>query len=657
MKADINYVHQQDFNQKKRDYSRGGCRECKRRKIKCDEAKPECSRCQRLYKPCTYPEVGEKVLRVSKRYLELHPEREEKKVKPLNIELYSGPKKRKKEMENDGDVNGNLKVVEKEENKTRYDPMAIPSISSMTQPFLILPQISNTRTFDNNRTPGYDYQPPLDDISPELYNQDDLDLLATDLNHIVNDIMFQSNFDKEDNLTTDLFNSLLETKQDGEISKFYGIPQEILSVTTPDEQKYLTSFYNGFAMQIMPFGYYDNYIQGYCNPVRDTLLKYACREPFLLAAILAQGAKSTYEMDAKSPTHQQAYGFYLSQCLNLLGPALSQNQEKNVKFDLISNIECILLTVLLLTSSNASINQNWRPHLKGAKDIVLKATNSKIRQSKTLILCKLWFTDFEILAGTSSKIGGTLTTDFDLDSVINFNDYEVSILKQYGIIQPNGFCLMIGYNIECVHLFRDLIKILNKKRREGEEFIASDASLYLNLISDFNKFYNTCYISQDCQLPPSYTHNEQVPNLIDIVTDGTHKSIISLMDLCQQSYCLSAIITIFTQVLNVPCQMAYIQNLNKKLLGLISYVSKYDNLPDQQIRYSFLMIQWPMMIAGMNTTDAQDRGLLRKFFEFSAELGSFSSNHLLKVLEKVWTHRDNGEDVVDDEENMDVVAY
>ncbi|ODQ82866.1 hypothetical protein BABINDRAFT_159363 [Babjeviella inositovora NRRL Y-12698] len=39
---------------KKRKYSRGGCKECKRRKMKCDETKPSCWQCSRLGKRCVY---------------------------------------------------------------------------------------------------------------------------------------------------------------------------------------------------------------------------------------------------------------------------------------------------------------------------------------------------------------------------------------------------------------------------------------------------------------------------------------------------------------------------------------------------------------------------------------------------------------------------
>lgn len=39
----------------KRRYSRAGCIECKRRKIKCDEVHPTCGNCQRVKFPCVYP--------------------------------------------------------------------------------------------------------------------------------------------------------------------------------------------------------------------------------------------------------------------------------------------------------------------------------------------------------------------------------------------------------------------------------------------------------------------------------------------------------------------------------------------------------------------------------------------------------------------------
>lgn len=52
-----NGAHREDAEKpsiKKRKYSRGGCMECKRRKMKCDEGKPFCFNCTRLKKDCVY---------------------------------------------------------------------------------------------------------------------------------------------------------------------------------------------------------------------------------------------------------------------------------------------------------------------------------------------------------------------------------------------------------------------------------------------------------------------------------------------------------------------------------------------------------------------------------------------------------------------------
>ena len=80
----------------KRAYSRGGCKECKRRKIRCPEDKPSCATCVRLGKVCSYPLPGERVPRVSIRALAnkeiplmIHQNPKQKSnPKPLTIQMY-----------------------------------------------------------------------------------------------------------------------------------------------------------------------------------------------------------------------------------------------------------------------------------------------------------------------------------------------------------------------------------------------------------------------------------------------------------------------------------------------------------------------------------------------------------------------------------------
>ena len=71
---------------------------------------------------------------------------------------------------------------------------------------------------------------------------------------------------------------------------------------TDDEKRYLAEFYHEFASQILPFGAFDKISGTYYNPVRDVILIYAAKEPFLLSAILSQGAKLSFQKHQNSPT-------------------------------------------------------------------------------------------------------------------------------------------------------------------------------------------------------------------------------------------------------------------------------------------------------------------------------------------------------------------
>jgi len=833
--------HQLKSDLRKRDYSRGGCRECKRRKIKCDETKPTCLQCTRLSKECAYPMVGERVLRVSKRYLQTNPPTAES-PKPFTIQLYQGPDfTRKRRESGDNETNSLLKYQEmlsatsRELGTKPYTPKSFesperysrsetgdgrsgserntggetmtrnrsevssngsgitrngdstpdirnrdttPRSSDPINTSEIIPESNespivgpsgeivptdvtfrssgdtikpsddifrsggdimtrpgsdiltshkgdsttrangdtNTQHNDNIILTGSDIEPRSDSIltndisrsihsrnnsiisrsesmlsrpdnpilsqpfsnSPtsslifdNLYNHDDLDVIASDLNSIVNDIMFQSNFDQTfvDNNINKFSQNLLsqnlyaeEAQMEVEVDDRDKITKHVtidgLKVNLTHEKLYLEDFFHDFAMQILPFGSYDKKLNKYFNPIRDTILTYASSEPFLLAAVLAQGARTSY-IKNKLQRDQEAYASFLSTCLQLLGPALTRNRDKKVKDDLTSNIECILLTVLLLTSANATTTkQSWRPHLKGAKDIILKATNSKIKQSKTLILCKVWFIDFEVLAGTSSSLGGTLRTDEEIDAVMQFNDDEIRVLTEYGILSETGYNIMFGYSNDSLYFFRDMIKIMNKKRIDGDEFKQDNPLEYLRLLGGFYQEYNVEYINRRCLLPLEILINDEfLPDLIDIISTTQGNVVVSWMDLSQQAYSLAAIITIYTHILELPYNHPNVQSLNSKLIDLIGFLAPCHGVPRQHIGYSFLMIQWPMLVAALNCTLEEHKYLIMKFFRISVELGSGSAELALKKIVRCWEMRDRGEEVGEDDEDVDIVAY
>lgn len=643
----------------KRDYSRGGCRECKRRKIKCDETKPHCLRCSRLSKQCSYPGRGETVLRVSKQYLQDHADGIDPDDNSFTIQYYQ-PKAAKQRQQL-----FSLKPIWKgPETAAKQPPTAnlsgldnLADLATLTLPNPITPALAITSSPD----------PPPSGVSPSyLFSTEDLHSLVTDANLMVLDLLPDLDINDEDLIAfTEPPPAVLPST-----ATIRGIPAEYMTRLGLDsERDYMEKFFNEFGQQIFPFGCFDLATNGYINPLRDCILRYALREPYLLAAVLALGAKCSYEyLEKEQPENpllsslQDRYWHYLSQCLKLLGPALTHNQEKEVKNDMVANLELILLTVLLLALANALLHRhNWRPHLKGAKDILIKATNSKIRQLKTLILCKMWFVDFEILAGTSLALGGTLTTEFELDSVLLFsNNYEIVVLRELGIIEENGFNVFSGYHYQMIGSFKELLKLLNKQKREGLGFIANESITYLKLLSTFNEFYNMTYVNRDGILPLLFVANYvgPPPNLVDVLR-GTSQGkevtvVLSWMDICQQVYLLAAVITILTWILRLPFDMPFVQTLTAKLIALVLWVIKFDSLPSLYHRYLFLMIHWPMIIAGLNCVDEDHKIILMKYFSFALELGLFLADLVRRKLGDVWEGREKGQPV---DEGIDCLAY
>ncbi|KAI5901204.1 Lysine biosynthesis regulatory protein LYS14 [Candida parapsilosis] len=655
----------------KRDYSRGGCRECKRRKIKCNEAKPHCSECTRLGKDCSYPAIGERVIRGSKKDIdekkEPSPIEESREKRMWTVQMYMGPDQPKKKLKWDkvSSVTSPEEAQLNEENLNREHGNIVQSVldeahegTNVLQNYQY-EEPMNSGNESKEISNLQDFVPPPSLLSGDVYSNDDLNLLAADLNNIVNDIMFSSNMAQPGDYQFDFFNPELETSPYlDDIPK--NIPYDYIKLKTEDERRYMTQFYEDFASQILPFG--ADYKDGgslYSNPFRDVIMKYAARETYLLAAVLSQGARLASELQHDDKSRQRDMdncGNYLSTCLKLLGPALSRNQEKQVKGDLTSNIESILVTVLLLASSSASNErQSWRPHLKGAKDIIIKATSSKIRSSPTLIVCKLWFADFEILAGLSSELGGTLRTREEMDVVLNFDDpYEQSVLREFGLIQDDGFCIVMGYHIDCLEYFKEISDFLRRKRNNPEE--VPDPLQCAKLIGGFHSQYNKTFATIETRPDGQTAHG--------LLCDMVHKSngkleMISWSDISQQAYSLAGLVTVFTRMLEIPVNSPQVKGLVARLVFLVKVFENSISQGNMRFPFAFSMIQWPMSIAGFACTETSEHSVTENFFRLCYRTGSYSANLTLERIKKVWELRVAGKSVdnVDDGVNVDRITY
>ena len=709
---------------RKRDYSKNGCRECKRRKIKCDEAKPACWQCKRLKKNCSYPQTGEKVLRVSRKLMD-------------NYGSYSGPEgsMRFNPYDNrttiDTHMNPNITNTQQQpityiqpQSSTRelYPPRVAPAsitnllndthqrndrnginVTSSTTEASDRGSLSLSSTIFNDSSSfqglseersGSKYATPstgnaVNDNNMLLLNSngfydnpEDLNLLATDLNDIVNSFMFEANFDtklhENDFQSVDtLFDELISKDKDapdGELNMNTNsneefdepmprhIPIDFIKVKTKREEKYLTGFYDIFAEIILPFKSYDDEVKGFFNPFRDILLKCASEEPFLLAGILALGAKAYFEK-TNLPEDEEAFFKYLSKCLKMLEPSLKNKDDKDKKL-WASNIDSVLITVLLLTTINAlSSKQDWRPHLRGAKDILLRySSNSlkypRLRNSKLMIFCKFMFASYETLAGLSSKFGGTLN-ESEIDLLICAGDpHELKALMDLGIVRDDGFNLLCGYHNSCIPHLRDLIKILNKTRSKGNDFKPKDTFEYIRLISEFHAQTNIEFVTKKYFLKPLDFKDEIIPDnlLLETVLINNIRHVISWMDICHQSYVLASLITIVTYCFQLSYKSAQVQSLLCNLMEPMVFLESYLESSSSN-KGCVMLLQWPMYIAGINCISEYHKLLITKCFNISTEAGSRSADLTLKKIKKIWNlHMNNKEWNVDDDE-IDFVTY
>ncbi|ODV98237.1 hypothetical protein PACTADRAFT_19721, partial [Pachysolen tannophilus NRRL Y-2460] len=602
----------------RRKYSKTGCKECKRRKMKCDEGKPACWQCERLAKTCIYDPVKLKKRTRTRKVHNLND--------IVNMRLFEvlGP-------------NGNVGNSSPEDNSsTNITNFREPGQSPQTH-------------FNNDDIHDSDSERMIIDSSNNNkqteYNSYPLDLSPNTL------AVRNVNDDKQSQ------NITLDTEDSGNVSKIMHIPLSSFHIGE-QHQLYAEFFYNDFAKIILPFQPTTQ-----LNPVRDILLTLAVKNSFLLSAILACGARSAFKKSALAED-EEAYCSYLSSCLTSLSKILVSQ-----KSQLIANVEPLLLTVLLLTSDNASsTTQSWRAHLRGAKDLLIMysaSEESKKAHKKSLVLafCRSWFVSIEILAGLAAPFGGTLESDEELNLLVNLEDFEIEYLKLIHLVRNDGFNLLYGYTNDCVLHLRSLVRLLrrvnirrNKSLKNINKETNKDTTINKHIQETISVFEITELISQfeedskfqiidksgvipeDHYLHPNYnkqkasenqTNKKPYPTIQPISSEAIAYS---WYDISHQAYVNAALLAIVTRLVGLPKEAPFVQELVHKIISLIHFLDSAN--PSRS--YNSMLVQWPMLEAGINCIDSNDRIKIERFFRLLAELGAGSAGYSLKKIKRAW---------------------
>lgn len=290
-------------------YSKKGCRQCKTRRIKCDEGKPTCWQCSRLKKVCNYGAGGGDKSGSSGaqnfRFIRYGNSRTIDHRDSNTQSIWQGKQRWEKNDEEScleeikslaapdvggitGEPYSKLPAPTDEENERR-------SSASLTSPD------SNSGSFENHAS-----WPSQTRQRPGSISHHDLNLLALDLDGIINGMMSMAQTGVS-NESLQIENKTLveeETANDENPHKLpshkefpRALPFDYIPMATSHDRLYFEEFYTSFTTIIQPFLSYDD-THGYYCTARDIFLDVASREPFLLSAILSQGARMSFEKHA-----------------------------------------------------------------------------------------------------------------------------------------------------------------------------------------------------------------------------------------------------------------------------------------------------------------------------------------------------------------------
>lgn len=613
----------------KRKYSRNGCTECKRRRMKCDETKPTCWQCARLNRECVYILNAKNKKRKPREARNKSTEGNNRKsAAQSNSSIPSAAVAAAAAAAADANTNNlekdmidNMQVLElpnviSASNMDGYDAnLLIQNLNDMVSMKL-------NDSFSLNESLKDFHLPDLD--IPELMPQSKSSVNSVPISFLVNNVI--------------TFNTKLSSFQLGGV-----------------HDKYLEVFFYDCLDSIAPF------FQNQGNPLRDIILSFARNESYLLSVTLAVGASIAHRKSSKLEDERN-YCAYLSHCLSLLGEQF-QN-ESNV----IHKIEPITLTVIMLAwDCINAMNSQWRSHLKGVTDLFKKINSGN--SSKVMNVAKCWFKVMETFASISTVLGGSLTEEHDMDLIFNPQDFQyVDSLKFLNIMTPlNEFNLLRGHKEDFDLVIKEVIKALNAIRDQGKEQSVGEEEIfpknldylrwtpkadakktisYFNtqkILVEIDKQLEYEFIDKSGVIPPenqSHPDNSHIDdNAIDLVVLRSGERVaISWYDISHQTQVLSVLLIVLLKLLGIPKESITIQQVVKKIMSFFKFLDSDEAPRNSRTCYS----NFAVFIAGFNAMDESTRDLVRAYYKLNGGRFRKLTEHNLNRLRKVWYGTDGG---------------
>lgn len=606
---------------KKRKYSRKGCLECKRRKIKCDENQPDCGHCVRIEHACVYPDTDApkkprkpRVCVKSKQFQFVSNDLYSKELRKMK-QSYLRDEAVKEEPDTTpalDPVNGADMLPMPGDNENFFlDENILDNATSLVHgladfdfldlnPVVGAPEPNSLKPFHSNiilNTPRNNNM-FFDENELEAYLEDNSKFSNPDLESMWNSIPIidtpRQNF-KHEQSNIDLIEKIVL----------------IYKLSDPEIAYFKEITYTDLIFYIYPYG----------TSVEDDeiiriLLEYIIGFKCLLYAMIALSASCCYTK-TKEQIHESNYKKYSTICMKLLVGAFGDL--KNNK-NLLRNIEGLVLTVIILAMIFAdvacmdfsNVGNSWTSHLNGARDLINKYNKAKFHnpskdssESPGITIAKLLYFNYDWISKLNTSPENLNTYEFSNNSIFldssHFGYAENACfhnsLRKLGVLISASatlscFNLYLTLTEEVVYAIEELIVVTRKTKAgctgtEYRQIEPMELMKVMRLIDEASKQEIVPLIktSPNMSIPlaspahPDYPDNGRKVYLppaayAEDYDDEGKKFYYSTCDVSQQLHVYFLYLKVLTTpgLLHLPRRHPMIKETVKKVIGLMYFL-------------------------------------------------------------------------------------
>ncbi|CDO92934.1 unnamed protein product [Kluyveromyces dobzhanskii CBS 2104] len=520
---------------KKRKYSKNGCTECKRKKVKCDETKPVCWQCSHLSLKCVY------------------------KTREFQFIVSKVPKKQRSTVESGPDL------CKMESNKKDGDWRSKEAGQEIDT---TLQRLEEDESFPKIESP----------FTPSFGGNDE-----GDLNALLNDALLFAN-DLFSKMPESCTGAIAEERQEPEShgneveshSKFnrWEDIEVLLNDVSKSELSYLKIFYDKVSYWLMPLAQCPD--SNVCNHILfQHLIKVNSSnskvKSYLQSSMVSISAKYVYNVYGKEDDNVIRKHF-LKKALQQLYQEFESLSYETLE---LSQIDSLNLCVLLLTLDSSTFGtQEWKLHLRGAKDLLMKynrntemmsgTSESILLHKRTVALARNWFS--AIAAVASLAKGAHFFNETEVQEMLDIgaNDASTSkLLKNMGFLTEQNFNTFIGYSPEALSLLTEVIKCLAADTCQNEN---NDTFLKIcSLVQASREFQ--CYPNINGKLDAN-----SAPPLSTVSVVFHRNSYYSVYDTLQQVHVELVFVTYLLKCIRLPESCSLIQNSYKRSWRMLEWM-------------------------------------------------------------------------------------